>query len=133
MTYSSPPKQNAVPSMGVRSENVTSEGEYKKRKHGLVCHLLNCRSKPSGWSLISVLPTMLFCFQIAILEMQDVSQIQSRALDLFLGPDKVIRVFCYTLFFCQKKNVIVCSIHVDHIFKGIIALSFRDGGDLPEF
>lgn len=60
-------QQNAIPHLEVSSENVTFEGEYKKRKHyGWACPLLVCRSKHSGWSPMCVLPLKLLCFQIAI-------------------------------------------------------------------
>ena len=62
-----------------------------------------------------MLPMKLFSFQIVILEMKDVSQIQSRALDLLPGTVKVIRVFCYI--FSPGKNVEIYLIHVDNIFK----------------
>lgn len=81
-----------------------------------------CRSKPSGWSLSCLLPMKRFSFQIVILEMKDISQIQSRALDLLPGTVKVIRVFCYIFF--PGKNVEIYLIHVDNIFKQIITVSF---------
>lgn len=80
-----------------------------------------CRSKPFGWSLICVLPMNIFSFQGYHTEMQDVSKFSQGLWTFCLVLSKLSG--CFVIFF-PRKNVEIYLIHVDHIFKQIITLSF---------